>query len=137
MLTLPERPLWKTFLVFLGPLLLSNILQSLSGTVNNIYLGQMIGVKALAAVSAFFPVLFFFIAFVIGLGAGASVLIGQAWGARRVDTAREVAGSTLTLGFLLALAVAVLGGVLPRRCCACWARRRTSCPTRRAWRAFC
>jgi putative MATE family efflux protein len=110
-LTLPERPLWKTFLAFLGPLLLSNILQSLSGTVNNIYLGQMIGVKALAAVSAFFPVMFFFIAFVIGLGAGASVLIGQAWGARRVDTAREVAGSTLTLGVLLALVVAVLGGV--------------------------
>jgi len=102
--------LWKAFLVFLGPLLLSNILQSLSGTLNNIYLGQMIGVKALAAVSAFFPVMFFFIAFAIGLGSGASVLIGQAWGARRADTAREVAGSTLTLGILLALVVAAFGG---------------------------
>jgi putative MATE family efflux protein len=110
-LTLPERPLWKTFVVFLGPLLLSNILQSLSGTVNNVYLGQMIGVKALAAVSSFFPVMFFFIAFVIGLGSGSSVLIGQAWGARRADAAREVAGSTLTLGILLGLTVAVLGGV--------------------------
>jgi Na+-driven multidrug efflux pump len=43
-------PLWKTFLVFLAPMMLSNILQSLFGTVNNIYLGQMIGVGALAAV---------------------------------------------------------------------------------------
>jgi putative MATE family efflux protein len=106
----PQRPLWQAFLVFLAPLLLSNILQSLSGTVNNIYLGQMIGVNALAAVSAFFPVMFFFIAFAIGLGAGASVLIGQAWGARRVDSAREVAGSTLTLGIALALGVALFGG---------------------------
>ncbi len=32
------RPLWKTFLFFLAPMLLSNILQSLSGTLNNIYL---------------------------------------------------------------------------------------------------
>jgi putative MATE family efflux protein len=108
-LVLDQRPLWKTFLVFLGPLLLSNILQSLSGTINNVYLGQMIGVKALAAVSAFFPVMFFFMAFAIGLGAGASVLIGQAWGARQIDTVRAVAGSTLALGILLGLAVAVFG----------------------------
>ena len=43
------RPLWKTFLAFLAPMMLSNILQSLSGTINNVYLGQMIGVDALAA----------------------------------------------------------------------------------------
>ena len=105
-----SRPLWKTFLVFLAPMLLSNILQSLSGTLNNVYLGQMIGVGALAAVSSFFPVMFFFIAFTIGLGAGASVLIGQAWGAREPEKARAVAGTTLTVGVLFALCVAVFGG---------------------------
>ena len=52
------------------PMMLSNILQVAVGTINNIYLGQMIGVDALAAVSIFFPVMFFFIAFIIGLGAG-------------------------------------------------------------------
>ena len=105
-----SRPLWKTFLVFLAPMLLSNILQSMSGTINNIYIGQMIGVDALAAVSSFFPVMFFFIAFTIGLGAGASVLIGQAWGARERETARAVAGTTLTVGVLFALLVAIFGG---------------------------
>lgn len=104
------RALWKTFLFFLAPMLLSNILQSLSGTINNIYIGQMIGVSALAAVSSFFPVMFFFIAFVIGLGAGASVLIGQAWGARDVAKVKAVAGTTLAVGILLGLAVAVFGG---------------------------
>jgi putative MATE family efflux protein len=91
-------------------MLLSNILQSLSGTINNIYVGQMIGVGALAAVSSFFPVMFFFIAFVIGLGAGASVLIGQAWGARDIAKAKAIAGTTLSVGMLLGLAVAVFGG---------------------------
>ena len=105
------RPLWKTFLIFLAPMLLSNILQSMSGTINNIYIGQMIGVDALAAVSSFFPVMFFFIAFMIGLGAGASVLIGQAWGAREPEKARAVAGTTLTVGVLFGLAVALFGGV--------------------------
>jgi Na+-driven multidrug efflux pump len=69
----------KTFLRFLAPMMLSNILQSLFGTINGIYVGQMIGVDALAAASVFFPAMFFFIAFVIGLSSGASVMIGQAW----------------------------------------------------------
>ena len=34
--------------------------------------------------------MFFFIAFIIGLGAGASVLIGQAWGARDAAKAKAV-----------------------------------------------
>ncbi|MFC6280705.1 MULTISPECIES: MATE family efflux transporter [Polaromonas] len=103
-------PLWKTFLAFLAPMLLSNILQSLSGTLNNVYVGQMLGVGALAAVSSFFPVMFFFIAFTIGLGAGASVLIGQAWGAGDTGKVKAVAGTTLTVGVAFGLLVAVFGG---------------------------
>lgn len=103
-------PLWKTFLAFLAPMLLSNILQSLSGTLNNVYVGQMLGVGALAAVSSFFPVMFFFIAFTIGLGAGASVLIGQAWGAGDAGKVKAVAGTTLTVGMAFGLLVAVFGG---------------------------
>ena len=42
--------LWKVYLAFLVPMIFSNILQALSGTVNNIYLGQMLGVGAMASV---------------------------------------------------------------------------------------
>jgi putative MATE family efflux protein len=103
-------PLWRTFLVFLGPMILSNVLQALSGTLNNIYLGQMLGVGALAAVAAFFPILFLFISFTIGLGAGASVLIGQAYGAQKLETVKAVAGTTLTVSILFGIVVAVFGG---------------------------
>jgi putative MATE family efflux protein len=95
-------------------MLLSNILQSLFGTLNGVYLGQMIGVDALAAVSVFFPVMFFFISFVIGLSAGASVMIGQAWGAREPERVKAVAGTTMTVTLLLALAIAIFGGLFSR-----------------------
>ncbi|MEO7253561.1 MAG: MATE family efflux transporter [Casimicrobium sp.] len=106
-----QKPLWKIFLVFLGPMLLSNFLQALSGTVNAIYIGQMLGVQAMAAAAAFFPVLMFFIAFIIGLGAGASVLIGQAWGARNVERVKAVTGTALMAGLILGAAVAVVGAL--------------------------
>lgn len=106
----PAKPLWQVFLGFLGPMLLSNILQALSGTINNIYIGQILGVQAMAAVSGFFPVAFFCVSFIIGLGAGASVLIGQAWGARDTGRVKAVAGTALCVALLLGLAVALLGG---------------------------
>jgi len=111
----PNSPsLRKAFLTFLAPMMLSNILQSLFGTINGIYIGQMIGVDALAAVSVFFPIMFFFIAFVMGLSSGASVLIGQAWGAGNTQKVKAVAGTTLSVALLLAVLIAISGGLISR-----------------------
>src|SRR3990167_5335703 len=106
--------LWRVYLMFLAPMVLSNILQGLSGTLNGIFIGQMLGTHALAAVSGMFPIVFFFISLVIGLGAGASVLIGQAWGAREPHKAKAIAGTALTLGALIGLVAAVLGTAFAR-----------------------
>jgi putative MATE family efflux protein len=109
------KPLWQTFLRFLAPLMLSNALQSLFGTVSNVYLGQMIGVDALAAVSTFFPVFFFLFAFVMGLSTGATVLIGQAFGAGEHGRIKIVVGTTLAVGLLLSISVGLVGGLFSRQ----------------------
>ena len=107
--------LWRRFLAFLAPLVLTNVLQALAGTLNNIYLGQLLGASALAAAVTFFPLLMFCIAFVIGLGAGTSSLIGQAWGAKQPAKVREIAGTVVVGGGLLGVAVALAGqaGIAP------------------------
>jgi putative MATE family efflux protein len=108
---LSTRPLWQRFSLFLIPLMASNILQALSGTINSIYVGQLIGVEALAAIATFFPLMFFLMSFIIGLSAGSTVLIGQAWGAKNVDKVKQVAGTTLGAAIALGLLVAICGGV--------------------------
>lgn len=109
------KSLRKSFLRFLAPLMLSNALQSLFGTVSNVYLGQIIGVDALAAVSTFFPVFFFLFAFVMGLSTGATVLIGQAFGAGDHGRIRIVVGTTLAIGLLLSMSVGLVGGLFSRQ----------------------
>lgn len=105
----PAAALWRRYLAFLAPLVLTNVLQALSGTLNNIYLGRMLGTDALAAAVAFFPLLMFLIALVIGLGTGASVLVGQAWGAGKPEVVRRIAGTALTGALVLATAIMTLG----------------------------
>jgi len=51
--------LWRIYLAILLPMMLTNALQVTAGTLDGIYLGKMIGVEAIAAVSAFFPAFFF------------------------------------------------------------------------------
>jgi len=97
--------------LFIIPLVLGNILQSASGTINSIYIGRLIGVDALAAISAFFPILFLLISFLIGLSSGSTVLIGQAYGARDQQKLKEVAGTSITFTFLVGCAVALAGAL--------------------------
>ena len=105
------KPIWRTMGVFLIPLMLSNVLQSVSQTVNSIFLGRMIGVHALAAASSFFPIVFFMVSFFIGISSASSVLIGQAYGARNEERIKAVAGTTLTLALVAGAIVGVLGVV--------------------------
>lgn len=105
------RPLWQRFAIFLLPLMAANILQALSGTFNSIFIGQMIGVEALASLATFFPILFFLISFIIGLSAGSTILIGQAWGAKNLHRVKQVAGTTMTAAIILGLVVAVIGAI--------------------------
>jgi hypothetical protein len=141
-----RRPLWRTYLTLLLPMLLTNALQLAAGTLDNIYLGHLLGTQAVAAAAAFFPVFFLLLALVMGLATGAMVLIGQAWGAGRPQQARAVAGSAVALILLLSvLVMAVGGGFAPQllaalgtparssaspssmRACCCWRHRRSSC----------
>lgn len=48
-------------------------------------------------------------AFVIGLSAGATVLVGQAWGAKNVEKVRCVVGSTLYMTLIGGTLIAFLG----------------------------
>lgn len=66
----------------LVPLLLSNVLQSVGQFIWYGSSRRWLGVNDLAAISAFFPLFFLLVSFVIGIGSGSSILIGQAFGAK-------------------------------------------------------
>ncbi|MRX50832.1 MATE family efflux transporter [Paracoccus sp. S-4012] len=100
-------PLWRAFLVFLLPMMAQNILQSLSATLSAIIVGRSLGTLDLAAVATFLPVVMFFIAFMIGLSAGSSVLVGQAFGAGRMEMVQRVAGTSI--GVTLGLGAVIAG----------------------------
>lgn len=104
-----SKPMWQIFLVFLIPLMIANILQSAGQTFQFIFLGRLIGVNALAAVSAVFPIVFFLFSFLLGIASGSTVLIGQAYGAGDHHRVKKVAGTVLGGTLVFSLFVAIVG----------------------------
>ncbi|WP_425291332.1 MATE family efflux transporter [Bacillus thuringiensis] len=97
--------------MFLVPLLLSNILQSVGQLFGMVVVGRWLGVNELAAISAFFPLFFLLVSFVIGIGSGSSILIGQAFGARNEERSKAIVGTTLTFTFIIGIILAIVGNV--------------------------
>ncbi|HEY5340824.1 MAG TPA: MATE family efflux transporter [Candidatus Aquilonibacter sp.] len=104
-----SKPIWRTMLVFLIPLMLANVLQSASGTFTSIFLGRMIGVRALAAASSMFPMLFFLISFFFGIASASTVLIGQAYGAHDQPRLSRAAGTTLSFAVVFGIVIGAVG----------------------------
>lgn len=102
---------WRPMFFFLIPLIISNALQSIGQLASAVIVGRSLGIDALAAISAFFPLFFLLVSFIIGVGSGSSILIGQAYGARNEERLKAIVGTTLTFTFFLGLVLAILGGV--------------------------
>ena len=93
-LMLTEGPIARTLLTFALPMLAGNVLQSLNGSVNAIWVGGFLGEAALTATSNSNTVMFLLIGSIFGVSMAATILIAQHLGAQRLDEARRVVGSS-------------------------------------------
>ena len=82
---LTTGPIGRTLLLFALPTLGSSVLQSVNGSINAIWIGRLLGERALAATTNASLVMFLLISAVFGFGMAATILIGQAMGRRDID----------------------------------------------------
>ena len=102
---LTQGPILKTLLLFSIPTLISNLLQTLNGTINAIWVGRLIGESALAATANVNIIMFLMMAGVFGFGMATTVRVGHHFGGRNIAAARVTFGSGL--GFCTAISVVV------------------------------
>ena len=96
------------------PILFANILQSLNGSVNSIWVGRFLGEAALTATSNANIVMFLLIGAAFGVALAATILIGQYIGANNLPEAKRVVGTSATFFAGISVAMAVTGLALCR-----------------------
>jgi putative MATE family efflux protein len=102
----------RPMLAFSVPTLMSNILQTLNGTINAIWVGQLVGERGLAATANANIVMFLLFSVVFGFGMATTIRVGHAFGARQIDAARRAFGSGLGFCVIVATGAGVLGWLL-------------------------
>lgn len=109
---LTQGPIGRTLIAFSLPVLGSNVLQSLNGSVNTAWVSHILGEAALTASANAGQVFFLMIGIVFGISMAANIMIGQAVGARDEATAARVVGTCTVFFIVISLALALVGGLL-------------------------
>ncbi|HEY6868394.1 MAG TPA: MATE family efflux transporter, partial [Novosphingobium sp.] len=106
---LTQGPILRTLLLFSVPTLISNLLQTLNGSINAMWVGRLIGESALAATANANVITFLLFSAVFGFGMATTVRVGQHFGARNLDAARRTFGSGTGFCTLVSAIVALCG----------------------------
>ncbi|HEX7884816.1 MAG TPA: MATE family efflux transporter [Phenylobacterium sp.] len=109
---LTTGPIGKTLILFALPVLGTNILQSLNGSANAIWVSHVLGEAALTATSNANQIMFLMLGAVFGLSMASNIMIGQAIGARDTATAKRVIGASTAFFIVVSISVGALGFIL-------------------------
>ena len=111
---LTQGPIASTLLVFALPILAGNVLQSLNGSVNAIWVGGHLGEAALTATANANNIMFALIGAMFGISMATNILIAQSMGAHDLGQAKRILGSSATFFAVVSTLVALLGWPLAR-----------------------
>lgn len=112
---LTQGPILKTMIAFSIPMLIGNVIQTLNGSINAIWVGRLIGESALAATANANVVMFLLFGAVFGLGNATTIRVGQYFGNRDIDAARRTFGSGLGFCLVVSMIIGVAGLLLSNR----------------------
>jgi putative MATE family efflux protein len=110
-LDLTQGPIARTLIAFTLPTLGSNVLQSLNGSVNAVWVGHYLGEAPLTAATNANMVLFLLMAAVFGVVIATGIMVGQSIGAKDLPRAKQVVGTSAGFIVLLSLATAIVGSL--------------------------
>jgi putative MATE family efflux protein len=106
---LTQGPIARTLLMFSLPVLGTSVLQSINGSINAIWVGRLLGPEALTATTNATLILLLLLGVMFGVGMAATILVGQAFGARDLARVKHAVGTGATFFVAASLVIAVLG----------------------------
>ena len=98
-----------TLFGFTLPILMGNVLQSINGSVNAVWVGNFLGPAALSATANANTVMFLLLGAVFGITMASTILIAQHMGARRPADAKRVVGTSATFFIGIAVLISAVG----------------------------
>ena len=101
---------WKKLVIFFLPIAAGTLIQQLYNAVDGLIVGRFVGTEALASVGgSSAQIINVLVGFFVAMTAGASVVIGQIYGAGRKEELNSAIGNSLAALTLLGIVLAAVG----------------------------
>ncbi len=104
-----EGPIGRQMIAFAVPIFLGQLFQQLYNTVDTLIVGNLLGDHALSAVASSGNLIMLLVGFFNGMSMGASVIISQCFGAGKTKELSETIHTSIALGLVLSIVLALLG----------------------------
>jgi len=99
----------KLIFRFALPMVFGNLLQQMYHFVDSVIVGRFIGKEALAALGASSPIFYALIAFIIGIGSGATIVISQYFGAKEIEKVKRAIDTIFIFLFWASIVITAIG----------------------------
>jgi putative MATE family efflux protein len=110
--SLTEGSIAPALLAFSLPILFGNVLQSINGSVNAVWVGKFLGEAALAAVGNANVVMFTLFGLMFGFSMATTIMVAQCVGAKNIAEAKRVVGTSAVFFLGLSLFMSLVGFAL-------------------------
>jgi putative MATE family efflux protein len=91
------------------PMLLGNLINSGYSIINTIWIGKIVGERAVGATASSFPVVFIFIGLASGATMATTILVSQYYGAKDFDKVKKAVDTSFTIAILLGVLITAAG----------------------------
>ena len=102
-------PIFKNLLLFMLPILVSNLFQQLYNTVDTMIVGNVLGDTALAAIGSCGSIYELLVGFGIGIGNGLSIVAARSYGAQDEDLLKRTVAGSLVIGLCASFVITTAG----------------------------
>lgn len=106
--------LFKCLIIFMIPILISNIFQQLYNTVDTMIVGNYLGDNSLAAIGACNSIYDLLVGFALGLGNGFAIVTARCYGSNDRKLLKKSVASAIVIGILASIILTVIGVIAIR-----------------------
>lgn len=108
---LGNEKIWRLLIKLSVPAMIGMIVQALYNVVDTIFVGQGVGVMAIAGISVAFPIQMMVMAFSQMFGIGGASIISRSLGEGNVEKAEKTMGNVFALVLIMSAIISVLGSI--------------------------
>ena len=106
---LMHGPILKSLLLFMLPILVSNLFQQLYNTVDTMIVGNVLGDTALAAIGSCGSIYELLVGFGIGIGNGLAIVAARSYGAQDEDLLKRTVTGSVVIGLISSVVITTAG----------------------------